>query len=212
MTQDNMNTDFVPSGEPPKKGMSRNTKILIGVVGGLLGLCCIIGIVAFVFLRQVGSQFEQGFDDPEAAAETAQGIVAYSLPAGFSEQGAMSFLGIEMAFITNASNDSVIMLMSFPQALAGNEEQMRQQMEDSMAENFGDQNINFTPVESREVTINGQPAVVSILEGTNENGAIIRQATSIFEGDGGKPSMLMIVSPASQWDASNLDGFIDSLN
>ncbi|MEM7335508.1 MAG: hypothetical protein AAF490_25740 [Chloroflexota bacterium] len=212
MSQDPMDQNFGAPEKPAKQGMSQTTKIVLGVVAVLLVLCCGITIVGgFIFQRTVTSAAE-GFDDPAVAQETAAEIVDYTLPAGFQEEGTMSIIGIDMVFISNNSADSLIMLMSFPQLFAGNEEQMQQQMEDSINENFGDENINFSYVESRDVVINDQNVTVNIFEGTNENGVNFRQATAIFETDSGKPAMFMVMSPNSQWDSSDLDGFIDSLN
>lgn len=207
------NFDNFDNQQPEKQGgMSRNTKIILGVVGGLALLCCVAVAVGALFVQRAGQQFAENIDNPEAAADTAAEIVDFTLPAGFTPEGGFSLMGIEMVFITNQTEDSIIMLMSFPQLFAGNEADMQQQMEDSMAEQFGEEGITFQFVEAREVTINGSPTTVNIFEGTNDNGAPIRQANAIFESDSGKPSMIMIVAPTSQWDAADLDGFIDSLN
>ena len=82
------------------------------------------------------SDFAQGVDDPAAAADVAESIVDYELPLGYEEQGAMNLLGFRMAFIAAPDQQSVIMLAEFPEALAGNEEQMQQQMRDAFAINL----------------------------------------------------------------------------
>lgn len=194
-----------------KKGMSRNTKIILGIVGGLLALCCIAAIVVAIFVQRAGEQFAEGFDNPEAAAETAAEIVTYDLPPGFAEEGAMSFFGIDTVFISSDTNDSVIMFMAFPEMFAGNEAEMQQQMEDAMAENIGQEGISMQFVESRNVVINDSNTTVNIFEGTDENGTLVRQATAIFESNSGKPSMLMVFAPANRWESADLDGFIESL-
>lgn len=198
--------------KPAKQGMSRNTKIILGVVGGLLAVCCVVAVVAIFFVQRAGQQLAEGFDNPEAAADTAADIVDYTLPPGFFVEGGVSILGIDTVVMSGESNDSVIMLMSFPQMFAGNEAEMQQQMEQSMAENFGQEGVTLQFVEARETVINDTPTTVNIYEGSNENGTPIRQATAIFESKTGKPSMLMVIAPTSRWDTSDLDGFIDSLN
>lgn len=211
MEQDSMNQDFVP-GKPPKKGMSRNTKIVLGVVGVLLGLCCVSVIVVGIIFQRGISNFEDSVDDPAAAANTAAEIVDYQLPAGFQEEGVMNLFGVDMVFMSGQGNEAIIMLMSFPNWMAGNEEQMQVQMEESINENFSADNLSFTFVESREVSINDQNVTVNVYEGTDDDGVAYRQASGLFEGDNGKPSMFMVIAPTARWDSSNLDGFIDSLD
>ncbi len=212
MSQDPMDQDFGAPEKPAKQGMSQTTKIVLGVVGVLLLLCCGITIVGgFIFARSA-SQFAESVDDPVSARETASEIVDYTLPSGFQEEGTMSIIGIDMVFIPNTSSSSIIMLMSFPQMFAGNEEQMQTQMEESISENFGGEDISFTFVGSRDIVINDDNVTVNIFEGTDNSGVSFRQAMAVFESDSGKPSMFMVMAPQSQWDSSDLDGFIDSLN
>ncbi|WP_420642175.1 hypothetical protein [Candidatus Leptofilum sp.] len=191
--------------------MSRNTKIVVGIIAGILGVCCIIAIVAALFLPRVFENFAESVDDPAAAAEVANDIVDYDLPAGYDEQGAMNFLGFRMAFITGPSEQSMIMLAEFPASLAGDEEQMQQQMRDAFANQTGNQNVNLEFVGSEEVTINGQEVTLGTYEGSDENGTSFRQILGVFEAKSGSPAMLMIMGPASNWDEGGISRFIDSL-
>ena len=86
MSQDPMDQDFGAPEKPAKQGMSQTTKIVLGVVGVLLLLCCGITIVGgFIFARSA-SQFAESVDDPVSARETASEIVDYTLPSGFQEE------------------------------------------------------------------------------------------------------------------------------
>lgn len=195
--------------------MSRTTKIVIGIVGGLLGLCC-IGIVAAVLILPSAAQrfAENNFtDDPERAAEVGQTIVDYEVPAGMQEQGAMGFAGMKMVFFTAGEKDnSMVMLMQFPSAMQLNEEDMQQQMEDALSQQGGQRQLNDLEVVSvDEVVINDQNTALTTLEGTDENGNAFRQITGVFMSKDGGPAMLMAMGPVASWESSNIDAFIDSL-
>jgi hypothetical protein len=194
--------------------MSRTTKIVIGIVGGLLLLCCLgIGLAALLLPRAVQNFAENSItDDPEQVAEVGQSILDYELPPGMQEEGAMGFAGIKMVFITaGPGNDAMVMLMQFPAIMQANEEEMRRQLEDAMTQQSGQQQFNMEVVSEDEVVINDQNSVLTTLEGTDENGNSIRQITGVFESKAGDPAMLMAISPIAAWEEANIDEFIESL-
>lgn len=192
--------------------MSRNTKIVIGIIGGILGVCCLIAIVAALVLPRMFQNFAEDIENPAEAAEVAESIVEYDLPSGYTEQGAMNFLGFRMAFITGSSDDSMIMLAEFPATLAGDEEQMQQQMRDAFANRTGTgQNVSLEYVGSEDVTINGAEATLGTYEGTDGQGNNVRQIVGVFEAKSGSPGMLMIFGDQDNWDENGISRFIDSL-
>jgi hypothetical protein len=194
--------------------MSRTTKIVIGIVGGLLLLCCLgIGLAALLLPRAVQNFAENSItDDPEQVAEVGQSILDYELPPGMQEEGAMGFAGIKMVFITaGPGNDAMVMLMQFPAIMQANEEDMRRQLEDAMTQQSGQQQFNMEVVSEDEVVINDQNTVLTTLEGTDENGNSIRQITGVFESKAGNPAMIMAISPIAAWEEANIDEFIESL-
>jgi len=194
--------------------MSRNTKIVLGVIGGILVACCLLVAVAVIFLPNLAENFlEQSFtEDPAQAEEVAQSIVDYELPAGFDEEGAMSFFGIQTVFISSENNaESMIMLMEFPEGMAGNEEQMREQMEEAFASQIGAGNYDVEFVESREATINDEPATLGVYEGSDDQGNEVRQIIGVFESKSGNTAMMMIFGTLRNWDNNDFDDFIDSL-
>jgi hypothetical protein len=68
---------------------------------------------------------------------------------GMQEEMAMNFFGVKTAVFRGSNEQSLIMLMQFPSALAGNEAEMRRQMEDSFGQQFGTDDYRFEVV-SRE--------------------------------------------------------------
>jgi hypothetical protein len=191
--------------------MSRNTKIVIGIIGGILGVCCLIAIVTALVLPRMFENFAESVDDPAAAAEVAASIVDYELPSGYEEEGAMNFLGFRMAFIAGPSEQSMIMLAEFPAALAGDEDQMQQQMRDAFANQTGTQNVSLEFVGSEDVTINGVETTLGTYEGTDGQGNNVRQILGVFETKSGSPGMLMIFGDQNNWDEGGISRFIDSL-
>ncbi len=191
--------------------MSRNTKIVVGIIAGIVGLCCLIVIVGFLVLPRMFSNFADSVDDPAAAADVAESIVDYKLPSGYEEEGAMNFLGFRMAFISGRSESSMIMLAEFPAALAGDEEQMQEQMRDAFANQSGTQSSNLEYVDSDELTINGADATIATYEGTDDRGNSMRQLIGVFETKSGNPGMLMVFGLLDSWDGDGIGSFLDSL-
>ncbi len=191
--------------------MSRNTKIVVGIIGGILGVCCLIAIVAALVLPRMFQNFAEGIEDPAEAAEVAESIVDYDLPSGFEEQGAMNFLGFRMAFISGRDDQTMIMLAEFPASLAGDEEQMQQQMRDAFANRTGSQNVSLEFVGSEDVTINGSETTLGTYEGTDGQGNNVRQIIGVFETKSGSPGMLMIFGNQDDWDEGGISRFLDSL-
>lgn len=191
--------------------MSRNTKIVVGIIAGIVGVCCLIAVIAVLVLPRMFSNFAENVDDPAAAAEIAGSIVDYDLPSGYEEQGAMNLLGFRMAFISGRDEQTVIMLAEFPDALAGDEDQMQQQMRDAFANQSGSQNVNVEFVGSEDITINGSGATLATYEGTDDQGNGMRQLIGVFETKNGSSGMLMIFGGLDSWDESGISGFIDSL-
>jgi hypothetical protein len=191
--------------------MSRNTKIVVGIIGGIVAVCCLLGIIAALVLPRMFEDFAEGFDDPAAGAEVAQSIVDYDLPAGYQEQGTMNLLVMQMALITGPDEDTVIMLAEFSDFFTGNEEDMQQQMQDAFANQTGSHNANLEFVSSEETTINDAAATLATYEGTDAQGNEVRQVIGVFESKDGSPAMLMIFGDLNNWDDSGINQFIDSL-
>jgi BMFP domain-containing protein YqiC len=191
--------------------MSRNAKIILAVIGGLVACCCIVALAFTVLLPRFGAQFAEEFLELEAeAGEVANGIVDYDLPAGMQEDMAINFLGVRTAVFTSEDNQRLIMFMQFPSALAGNEAEMRRQMEDTFREQFGTDDQRLEVVSREEVTINGQPATLTTSESVDME-ITVRQVVGVFESKNGSPAMFVAVAPADRWQADGMDRFLESM-
>lgn len=191
--------------------MSRNTKIVLGVLGGLVACCCVAVLAFTLLLPRFGAQFAEEFLDMDAeAGEVAGGIVDYDLPTGMQEDMAINFLGVRTAVFTSEDNQRLIMFMQFPRALAGNEAEMQRQMEDTFREQFGTDDQRLEVVSREDVTINGQPATLTTSE-TIDTEITVRQVVGVFEGRDGSPAMFVALAPADRWEADGMDRFLESM-
>jgi hypothetical protein len=195
--------------------MNRNTIIILSIVG-VLALCCIGSFALFGLGGMFVSQtFEQAVvESPEEAAEVGQGIVDYTLPAGYQELVAFNMLGNSIVMIgsnTGTEQSMAIMLASFSSGMMGNEQQMRDQMRDAFAQQDGKEVSSFSTTSTQEITINGEPTTLVIAEGTSEDGQQVRQATATFTTDDGNVGMLMIIGAPDNWDQDAVDTFLNSL-
>lgn len=193
--------------------MSRNTKIVLGIIAGILACCCCSLVVGIVLIPQFIGQFAETAiaEDPELAADIGESLVDYDLPPGYEEALGMDFFGVKMVIIPSADEESLIMMTQFPQALAGNEEQMRQQMETALAQQFGNADYTVEFISDEEITINGEETTLAIFEGETENGVGIRQMLAYFESKEGNPAILMIVGPQNSWDEGGIEDFLQSM-
>ncbi len=194
--------------------MSRNTKIVLGIIGGLFILCICAGVVAFLALRSAGPLVERAMtvtEKPEEVTDIAQGIVDYTLPAGYSEQFGMSFFGFDVAAFGSAGPaKQMIMLMQFPESAGLSQAEMEQQMQQATERQMGRRNYQLPVVGETTTTIRDQRITLTIREGTDSDGTAIRQVSGVFQGKSGIV-MLMIMGNRQNWDQEAVDAFIASL-
>lgn len=194
--------------------MSRNMKIVLGIVGGIV-ICCTLSVIAgIVFLPQLASSIEENvlLEDPGEAAQVRQEIVDYELPAGFEETG-MSILGMNMIFaISGNGNEGMIMIVSYPESTKGGDEaEMRAQMERMFQQQSGRQDIHMIYKGEEEITVNAESVTLDIYEGTDERGVDVRQATGAFQTKQDTLGMMMIFAPLDSWEEQGLDDFLASM-
>ena len=192
---------------------NKNRGILIGLGVALL-FCCFAVLVAVFVFQQAGKKIQEGFNtDPVAAAEAAHKIVDYDLPEGYQEQMAMEIMVYSFVVIgpntpTGQSNDPMFMLAQFRAGVS--QEQMEQQLRQSIQQQSGTQGLNMTLVKVETQTIRGEETEVATYEGTSQEGFVIRQVITSFPGKDGT-AMLLIMGPAQTWDQDVVDAFIESI-
>lgn len=193
---------------------NKNKWIWIGLGAALL-FCCGTVLVAGLVFWQAGKKIQEGVSaDPEAAAEAAHKIIDYDLPEGYQEQMAMeivfySFVVIAPEGSSGMSNGPVFMLAQFQSGMV-NQEQMEQQLRQSLEQQSSHPGLSMELVKMEEQTIRGEQTQVATYEGTDENGNVLRQVITSFPGKDGT-AMLMIMGPAELWDQDLIDDFIESI-
>jgi hypothetical protein len=194
--------------------MSRNTKIVLIIVGILVVLCLCGCILAFVALQSVGSFMEQSMvTDPAEVQQIGTKIADYEMPPGYSQEFGMSFFGFDLVGLASGDeqNGVLIFMMQFPTWANMDEAQMEQQLRQSIERETNTGNLNFREVSQSTVTIRDQQVTLTTREGTNDEGVTLRQVMGLFQGKGG-PTMLMIMGNTENWDQAAIDAFIASIH
>lgn len=192
---------------------NKNKWIWIGLGAAVL-FCCGAVLVAGLVFWQAGKKLQEGMKtDPEAAAEAAHQIADYDLPEGYQEQVAMDIMFYSFVMIgpkapSGSVNGPVFMLAQFQAGV--NQEQMEEQLRQSLEQQAGNRGLNMSLVSVEEKTIRGEETQVATYEGSDENGFVMRQVITSFPGKEGT-AMLMIMGPAELWDQDMVDAFIESI-
>lgn len=188
--------------------MTRNNKILIGALLGLIVVCACSTTVLYGVL-QVSRNVSVATDEAGSAA-VATSIAEYDAPAGYHEAVAFKVMGVAMVALESERAGHGIMLMQFPASSELSQGEMELQFQQAMQRQTGQSGLKLTPVSHKTVIIRGQEVTLSISEGTNQNGYPFRQVTGVFEGKGG-PVLLVITGPTPTWNQAEIDAFIASI-
>jgi hypothetical protein len=195
--------------------MSRNMKIVLGVVAVVLLIGC-AGVLGVTFLgaRMLGQAM-----DPAQVEEVAHQITDYTLPAGYKPIMGLPIMGVKMVMfgpsdmaVTSGSNIAepgagmVIMLMQAP--AGADADAMREQMSQRMGSQAGGGNL--TPTGTMDATIRGEAVKLQVSEGASRTGQQLRAVSGAFEGKGG-PAMLMIMGNPESWDDAAVQSFLSSM-
>ena len=193
--------------------MSKNIKYLFISLILLFG-----GLGCFITDRLGSAVGGVATTDQAEAAKRAQAVVNYTLPEGFTEQMAMGMLGVEFVFMADAPLDAdnneaknFILLAKLPEN-AGSAADLKKQAEDALSSQRGEDNkVEMKQVDSREITINGEPTTLNVEEGQAENGEGFRMMTAAFKAKNGGPALLLIFGPTASWNDAAIDQFLSSM-
>jgi hypothetical protein len=191
--------------------MSRNTKIILGGVAGVLLLVCLVGCVAGFFLWRSLSQVI--VTDPDKVAAITGEIVEYKLPPGYNDQLGVKIAGFSVAVFNHSDGHSHIILGQFPADAELSQEEMEKQLKEAIRyqETGKGGEPGMKIVGQTRVTIRDQETTLTISEGTSSDGQSYRQVSGVFQGKGG-PAMVMIMGPIDEWNQAGVDAFIASIH
>lgn len=190
--------------------MSKNTKIIIGVIAGVLVLCmiaCGVGVVALGWFgnRVVNSSVIEGEESGTTQAEIAE----ISMPERFTAGGGVSLLGMKMVVYESSKPNEVAVLMQMPVQSEINEDTIRQ-LQEGMSRSSNRNFTNMKTIETREVVVRGEPGQVIIQEGTDDQGNKYRLMLTAFQGQSGI-AMLMIGAPSADYNQAEYDTIVESI-
>jgi hypothetical protein len=191
--------------------MSRNTKIILGIIIGLVVLCGIACAVAVLGFGLLGRSIASGVKtNPAQASQTAASIADFTPPADFQPTNSVTILGVKLVTYQTQDNNSALFLMQLPTQGEITSSQI-EQLQRTMEQQSGRSLSNVRTIDSRTTTIRGQPAQVILQEGTDSNNNTYRQLLVAFQGKGGT-ALLAAIGPASTWNQSAYDQMIQTIH
>ncbi len=195
--------------------MNRNTKIILGIVGGLVLVCICGAAVAlggglFAANKAIDFAAQNMTNDPQKIADLGDQIASFDAPEGFKGEFGMDLMGMTMVGYTGADQQSHIFMIQFPANTNLSVEEMERQLNQAMqSQQTGYGNQEMKVIENREVTVKGQKTTANIAEGSGNNGTF-RQLSVAFNGNGG-PALLVYNVPAATWDDTAVDDLLASI-
>ena len=191
--------------------MSRNTKIALGILGGLLVVCMCLGAGALFVLRSFGSAITQSVKtNPTDIAQIANGIAQFDTPPGY-KVNAMSILGIDMLVIAPTNTGKpIFMVMQYPSNKTVDSDQFQTQIEQSVGQQYFGRGMSFRNLGQTPAYFRGQRVDLIIMEGTTNTGKIILQEMGAFQGNNGAV-FLSIMGERATWDQATVDAFLHSI-
>jgi len=146
-------------------------------------------------------------------AAIGQQIVRYQLPKGFKEMFASDLLGFKMVAIGPTDPRAelpVIVLLQLPDVVDMDEEELRKQLERALVQQAGTGNADMQVVNTQRTVIRGQEVTLTVRRGTVSGGQTLRQISGVFSGPNG-PVFLFVTGVENNWDSSEIDEFIHSI-
>jgi hypothetical protein len=192
---------------------SKTTRIIL-IVLGVLVLCCCCVLGGGYLLTRYGLGYIADsvvVQDQSQINRISDELADYDLPPGYEEEFVMNILGIQALIITNQSDGAMITMMQFNSNLYGNSEATRQQFRETFMQQYQNNDIQFSPVDQRQIDIRGEEATVWVYEGFDSQGNDFRQWVTVFEGQNGT-IFLMIVGRESTWNDAEMEAFVQSID
>lgn len=187
--------------------MSRNTKIILVVVGALFVICLgSCAVIALFLPRVVSNAFTP---NPANARKIASEIADYTLPPDYQEQIGMDLFVEKLVMIARPDRRGLILMLLQVSTPNVNREQVVRQMQEAFQQQFQRQSGAMHEVAQEPITIRGQETTLVISEsetGTNQ----MRQAVAVFNGNNGLV-VVMAMANASEWDIELLRSFLGSI-
>lgn len=186
--------------------MSRNTKIVLLVVGAVTTLC--VGLCVIIFLL-VPRLAERAFSrSPQQARAVGAQIASYRVPPGYQETMGMDLFTTKMVAIAPIQGRGMIFILMSASAPGVNRKEMEQQLRQAFQQQFQRSAGNMQYVGEQMLTIRGQQVPFTITESSSGGG--LRQAIGGFSGERGF-ILLMATASQAEWNDALLTEFAGSI-
>lgn len=192
------------------RGSSATLRILLGCLAGVTFLCCVAALGVVLLGMRLWPRIM--ITHPIRIAEVGRQIVHYQVPEGYKELFASDLMGFKMVAIGPTSSQAgllTILLVQLPPVEVDDAE-LRQQIEQAVAQQTGMGGVAMRPAGSRRVTIRGQEVTLTLQRGTTPDGQVLQQLSGMFDGQSG-PVLLFITGLERAWDEPRIGAFIASI-
>jgi hypothetical protein len=194
--------------------MSRNTKILLGVILGtavLLFICAgtaVLSAGGYAFHRVTRAM---DFDAATVRSEAAA-IADFELPEGYAPNYAFDMGGFKLVAYDPSDGHSHLMLVQGPQWLNLDPSAFEAQIRRDLAGRAGwDERTESTIVDHRTLRVDGQAVEFVIGEGVNGDGGEYRTMAGVWNNAQGQV-LIYIEEPLTRWNQAEIDAFVASIH
>lgn len=148
--------------------------------------------------------------DPELAAQAARGMIDYDLPPAYQEFMVLEADGDTDAVVIGNSGQpaDIILVQLLPDGILGTVYQT--EVEERWSREIAGHHYDTQTAGTLALTVRDQSTTLRILEGTDEEGRLIRQAVCMFAGKRGDV-FLVLVATQDTWDQALVEGFLESI-
>jgi hypothetical protein len=197
MSEQNPWSDPQQPSAPAKKGMSGCMMAFLIIAGiGLIGMLACGGVVAYIAMNVKMKKAE----DPKEVTEIAQQILKINIPEGFAPKE-----GFSMDFIVAATRIANYEQKEQKGSMTLGVIQIKMQGADQgdIRKEFdkrSESDINVKSTKTRDITIVGKPAKLTIGEGTKEGSDEAAHTANVFFQNGADQYFIAIEMLDEIWD------------
>lgn len=146
-------------------------------------------------------------DPVRIVGKTAALIADFTPPSDYAPEYGLHALGYTAVAYNSGDNSHLYLVQSEAEADGA----ALKKALDEMVPGYRDEEGDLVVVEQRPYTIRNQDVTVTISEGTGWDNEMVRQATAVFRGKEG-PALLLLSTPADDWDQAAVDTFLASIH
>jgi hypothetical protein len=189
--------------------MNTTSKIVLGIVIGLVVLCAAAATAGLLLFRTAGKALIQTVNtDPVVAMDLSNGIADYDLPAGFGKPYATNLAGFTLIAYNGDDQHSHIYFFQMPSNIQISQAELESKLREAAPNSSRPDQVKL--VGHQTATIRGQQVELALSEGINHDGQAYREITGMFKGNGGQ-ALVLYSSPVTSWDQAKVDQFLSSI-